>query len=199
MAQMTAAQYRKILRDSIVELAVLDGQDAKTVKASMTPLAGLDIGDLKKRQSGLRDALDRKGVEWRNPEQEEKIRATLLDEVERLANAGGHDGAAKRGHAEQMSIAELRKLIAATRDFMERKARRLRREAGRVATSPVREVYKPGKATPDQVAEIMRLLKRRKADGEGGGFMVGPTDPDGVQDMSQEDASGYIDSLRGEY
>ncbi|MFJ5926531.1 hypothetical protein ACIQF6_28410 [Kitasatospora sp. NPDC092948] len=50
-------------------------------------------------------------------------------------------------------------------------------------------------ATVDQVREIHRLL----ALGVGGGYCPGPTDTEGIQNLSQDTASEYINSLRGDY
>ncbi|MFE6745892.1 hypothetical protein ACFVGM_08585 [Kitasatospora purpeofusca] len=54
-------------------------------------------------------------------------------------------------------------------------------------------------ATELQVDEIMRLLGERARSGEGGGFFIGPTDFEGVKNMTSANASTYITSLRGEY
>lgn len=54
-------------------------------------------------------------------------------------------------------------------------------------------------ATDAQVDHIVRLLHRRARNGEGGGFMVGPTVRDKIAKMSKRDASSYIDSLTSNY
>lgn len=54
-------------------------------------------------------------------------------------------------------------------------------------------------ATPRQVDYIMDLLMKRREEGIGGGFFLGPTDREGVANLSTEDASTYIDSLTGNY
>lgn len=54
-------------------------------------------------------------------------------------------------------------------------------------------------ATPRQVDYILQLLAYRERTGEGGGFMYGPTDRAGVEEMSKADASMYITSLKGDY
>lgn len=54
-------------------------------------------------------------------------------------------------------------------------------------------------ATPRQISYILRLLSEREYSGEGGGFFMGPTDPDQVAELSKREASNYIDSLTGRY
>jgi hypothetical protein len=54
-------------------------------------------------------------------------------------------------------------------------------------------------ATPRQVDYIMSLLDRRERNGDGGGFMYGPTDRAGVERMTRAEASLYITSLKEEY
>lgn len=55
------------------------------------------------------------------------------------------------------------------------------------------------RATERQVEYILKLLAARERQGEGGGFMAGPTDRAGIERMSAADASMYIDSLKGNY
>ena len=54
-------------------------------------------------------------------------------------------------------------------------------------------------ATPRQVGYILRLLAQRERNGDGGGFMTGPTDRTGVERMTRADASLYITSLKEDY
>ncbi|MFI8201112.1 hypothetical protein ACIF6K_32070 [Streptomyces sp. NPDC085942] len=56
-----------------------------------------------------------------------------------------------------------------------------------------------GLATDRQVEYILSLLAARRRSGEGGGFMFGPTDRAGIAQLTREDASSYIDSLKGTY
>lgn len=62
------------------------------------------------------------------------------------------------------------------------------------------EVAAHGHATPDQVNEIMRLLRQRGGDPMAlGGWMSGPTGRADVRRMSSLDAQRYIDSMNGDY
>lgn len=54
-------------------------------------------------------------------------------------------------------------------------------------------------ATPRQVSYILSLLAARQRNGDGGGFMTGPTDRAGIEQMTRREASTYIDSLRENY
>lgn len=63
------------------------------------------------------------------------------------------------------------------------------------AAAPVVSATVRGTITDAQADMITNLL----ADGEGGGFFSGPTDPAGIMALSREDASLYITSLKGEY
>ncbi|MEU3978365.1 hypothetical protein [Streptomyces bacillaris] len=56
-----------------------------------------------------------------------------------------------------------------------------------------------GLATPRQVEYILGLLAERGRSGEGGGFMTGPTDRAGIEKLTSDAASRYIDSLKGTY
>lgn len=71
-------------------------------------------------------------------------------------------------------------------------------QAHRQELADMATVHGP-RATPKQVDYIMTLLAARARLGEGGGFMTGPTDRAGVERMAREDASAYINSLKGEY
>lgn len=54
-------------------------------------------------------------------------------------------------------------------------------------------------ATPRQVEYIIDLLNRRRAAGDGGGFMAGPTDRAGIAQLTRSQASTYITSLKEAY
>lgn len=54
-------------------------------------------------------------------------------------------------------------------------------------------------ATPRQVDYILSLLAGRRRDGDTSGFMTGPTDRAGIEQMTRSEASTYIDSLKGAY
>ena len=56
-----------------------------------------------------------------------------------------------------------------------------------------------GGATTRQIDYITRILDTRRRNGDGGGFMTGPTDRDGIARLSQAQASTYIDSLTEQY
>lgn len=71
-------------------------------------------------------------------------------------------------------------------------------KAHREELADLRLLHGP-RATERQVEYILRLLAARERQGEGGGFMAGPTDRAGIERMSAADASAYIDSLKGNY
>lgn len=56
-----------------------------------------------------------------------------------------------------------------------------------------------GLATPAQVDYILDLLAQRRRTGDDSGFMTGPTDRAGIEQLTYNTASAYIDSLRGTY
>lgn len=194
--RMTQGAYTKILKAELVRLHMLDGKTEKEAKALARPQASID--DLKARNTELRKALRRKGVDYRTEEQkraDDTEKNTLLDEVQQLAVAGGHDGAAKRAAASKMSKTELRKFVADVKDYQRRQ--KAQREApSRAAFQAVED---NSLATPRQVGYIVALLRERAKSGEGGGFMVGPTETAEIRKMSKRDASAYINSLRGDY
>lgn len=56
-----------------------------------------------------------------------------------------------------------------------------------------------GKATDRQIDYILQLIAARKFRGDQGGFMAGPTDRPGIMQLTQAEASAYIDSLKEQY
>ncbi|MET8661665.1 hypothetical protein [Streptomyces griseus] len=56
-----------------------------------------------------------------------------------------------------------------------------------------------GLATDRQVELILSLLSERRRTGDGGGFQTGPVDRPGIEKLTREQASTYIDSLKGAY
>lgn len=62
-----------------------------------------------------------------------------------------------------------------------------------------RERATQGLATDRQISYILDLLARRRRNGDGGGFMIGPTDRAGIAAMTRQDASAYINSLTEDY
>lgn len=199
--RMTKGQYTKLLKDEQVRLHLLDGKTEKEAKAAARPAATID--ELKARNADLRRKLVAAGVDHRTDEQrnaDDAAKVSLLDEVERLASAGGHDGAAKRAGAAKMTVPELRKFVADVKEYQRRqasKAQAARESAAESAAWAIRAAKSP--ATSRQVDYIMNLLARRARSGEGGGFMTGPTSRAEVRKMSQGDASAYITSLTGDY
>jgi len=199
--RMTKGQYTKILKDEHVRLQMLDGKTEKEARALARPAASID--ELKERNKALRGELRAAGVDHRTEEQRDADDAEkigLLDEVERLAVAGGHDGPAKRAAATKMTAPELRKFIQDTKDYQRRQAERARAEReGAAAEAAWREQQTKVRASDRQVDYIMNLLARRRRNGDGGGFFSGPTDRAGVAKLSRADASAYIDSLTDNY
>jgi hypothetical protein len=200
-SRMTSGQYTKILKDEHVRLQLLNGKTEKEAKAAARPKATID--ELKARNTELRKALRVKGVDHRTEEQrraDDVEKNTLLDEVEKLAAAGGHDGAAKRAAAAKMSRTELRKFVGDVKDFQRRqKAKKDAEKRGAAAESAFRAAEDNSRATPRQVGYIVALLRQRARSGDGGGFMVGPTETDEIRKMSKSDASAYINSLTDNY
>ncbi|MUN41389.1 helix-turn-helix domain-containing protein [Actinomadura litoris] len=97
-----------------------------------------------------------------------------------------HDkGAEKRiaEHAEKQAIAAAEQEV---RQAREAQLAELRRQKGQLAT-------------PRQVDYILDLLEQRRISGEGGGFYLGPADRAAIEEMSKNEASVYITSLKGEY
>jgi len=199
--RMTKGQYTKILKDEHVRLQMLDGKTEKEARALARPAASID--ELKERNKALRGKLRDAGVDHRTEEQrrtDDAEKNGLLDEVERLAVAGGHDGPAKRAAAAKMTPPQLRKFIQDTKDYQRRRAERARAEKeGAAAEIAWREQQTKLPARDRQVDYIMNLLARRRRNGDGGGFFNGPTDRAGVAKLSQADASAYIDSLTENY
>lgn len=201
-SRMTRGDYTRLLKDEHVRLLMLDGMLERDAKAAARPKATID--ELKERNKQLRNTLRAKGIDYRTDEQrraDDDEKNQLLDEVERLAVAGGHDGPSKRAGAAKMTTPELKKFITDVKNFQARQADRARvAREGAVARAAREEARnRPGTAQPRQVDYIMDLLARRRRSGEGGGFMVGPTDRAGVARMSEADASAYISSLTGDY
>ncbi|MFI9018706.1 hypothetical protein ACIGZI_32200 [Streptomyces griseus] len=56
-----------------------------------------------------------------------------------------------------------------------------------------------GLATDRQVDFILSLLAERRRSGEGGGFYGGPADRAGIEKLTRDQASTYINSLKGTY
>ncbi|MFI6143558.1 hypothetical protein ACIBCC_35880 [Streptomyces griseus] len=56
-----------------------------------------------------------------------------------------------------------------------------------------------GLATDRQVELILSLLSERRRTGDGSGFQTGPADRPGIEKLTREQASTYIDSLKGAY
>lgn len=86
-------------------------------------------------------------------------------------------------HAEKKAIAEAEREV---REAREAQLAELRRTKGQLAT-------------PRQVDYILNLLEQRRISGEGGGFYSGPTDRAGIEELSKNEASVYITSLKGDY
>lgn len=200
-SRMTKGQYTRLLKDEHIRLSMLGGKSEKEAKAAARPAATID--DLKARNAELRNQLRLQGVDYRTDEQrrtDDVEKTTLLDEVERLATAGGHDGAGKRAAAARMTVPELRKFVTDVRQFQKRQAEK--KEAARAGAAAQaafdrRQATLP--ATGRQIDYILTLLTRRARSGEGGGFFTGPTDRAGIAKLSQADASAYINSLTGNY
>lgn len=199
--RMTKGQYTKLLKDENIRLHILDGKTEKEGKALARPAATID--ELKARNTELRRALRGKGVDYRTDEQrrtDDAEKNALLDEVQRLAVAGGHDGAAKRDGAAKMTVPELKKFIADVKNYQSRQVERARAaQEGAAAQREFERRQATLTATDRQVDYILNLLSRRRRSGEGGGFFSGPTDRAGIAKLSRADASAYIDSLRGDY
>ncbi|GAA0738717.1 hypothetical protein Drose_04240 [Dactylosporangium roseum] len=199
--RMTKGQYTKLLKEEHVRLQVLDGRSEKEAKAAARPAATID--DLKARNVELRNRLRAKGIDYRTDEQkraDDAEKVSLLDEVERLAVAGGYDGPAKRAAAARMTAPELRKFIADTKQYQQRQAEKARAaREGAAAQAAFEQRQATLTATPRQVDYILNLLARRRRSGDGGGFFSGPTDRAGIAKLSRADASAYINSLTGNY
>lgn len=189
--RMTSGQYTKILKDEHVRLQLLDGKSEKEAKAAARPKATID--ELKSRNTALRKALRAKGVDHRTEEQrraDDVEKNTLLDEVEQLATAGGHDGAAKRAAAAKMSRTELRKFVGDVKDYQRRQKAKM--DAGSGDAFQAAEAA--SRAAPRQVGYIKGLLRQLA---KSGGSVSGPTETAEIRKMSKRDASAYIKRLEG--
>jgi hypothetical protein len=198
--RMTKGQYTKILKDEHVRLQMLDGMTEREAKAAARPTATIDA--LKERNKALRAKLRAAGVDHRTEEQrnsDDSEKTRLLDEVQRLAEAGGHDGVAKRAAAAKMTAPELQKFVKDVQDFQNRKAQQAKQAATARQDAAAHEEYERQRrsrpATDRQVSYIMNLLKNHG----GGGFFNGPKDFAGVKKLTQGEASMYIDSLTDNY
>lgn len=194
--RMTEAQYTNILKAENARLHRLDGTSGNQTNAS--------IDELKERNTALRKALRAKGVDYRTEEQkrdddEEKNR--LLDEVEQLAVAGGHDGPAKRAGASKMSKRELASFVADAKEFQRRRNAKQDAEGkGSAAVSAFKAAEDKSRATPRQVGYIKGLLRERGLSGDGGGPKGGPTSTEDIRKLSNAEARAYINRLlRGDY
>src|SRR5205085_1046104 len=68
------------------------------------------------------------------------------------------------------------------------------------ADQAVRDAKSPrGSVSDAQVALIHKLLIKKIRSGTNDGFMTGPTTHSGILSLSREQASAYINSLRGDY
>lgn len=199
--RMTKSDYTRLLKAEHVRLQILGGKTEREAKAAARPAATID--QLKERNRSLRSKLQTSGVDHRTAEQratDDAEKSALLDEVQRLASAGGHDGAAKRAAASKMTAPELRKFVADVKEYQRRQERQTRAAQDGAAAQAAHERSRASApASPRQVDYIMTLLSRRRRSGQGGGFFAGPTDRAGLAKLSQADASAYIDSLRDEY
>lgn len=198
--RMTKGQYTKILKDEHIRLQILDGKSEKEAKALARPAATID--ELKNRNRDLRNRLRAKGVDHRTEEQrntDDAEKNQLLDEVQRLASAGGHDGAAKRAAASKMTVPELRKFVRDVTDYQKQQAEKEKQARIASQDAAAREEYERQRlsrpATDRQVDYIMNLLSRHA----GGGFFNGPKDRAGVKKLTQGEASAYINSLTDNY
>lgn len=63
----------------------------------------------------------------------------------------------------------------------------------------IRTAAEKAPAGTPQVDYILDLLAQRHRDGDDSGFMRGPTDRAGLEQLTRDEASAYIDSLRGTY
>jgi hypothetical protein len=196
-SRMTKGEYTKLLKAEHVRLQILAGMSEREAKAAARPAATID--QLKARNAALRQQLRAQGIDHRTEEQrntDDAAKAALLDEVEQLAAAGGHDGPAKRAAAARMSVPELRKFVADAKAYQARQAQKQRWAAESAAVRRDRERERASRpAQPRQVDYILGLLRNHA----GGGFFVGPTDRAGISRLTQQEASAYIDSLTDNY
>ncbi|MFJ6215072.1 hypothetical protein ACIQGZ_17310 [Streptomyces sp. NPDC092296] len=118
-------------------------------------------------------------------------RNEVLDELAHLAACLGHDPEAKRAAAERLTDEQIVRMIRDSRTWARRHGIDVRTE----------DEKNPGRrpATPRQVAHILQLLAHRARNGDGAGFMTGPTGRAGIEAMTVDEASTYIDSLEENY
>lgn len=198
-ARMTQAQYTSLLADEFVRLSMLRGTSEQDARKQAGPNPSID--DLKERNTVLRAKLRQKGVDYRTEEQkrtDDAEKNKLLDEVERLANEAGHDGAAKRAGASKMSKRELAAFVADANEFQRRrKAKQDAEGKGSSAVAAFKAAEDKSRATPRQVGYIKGLLRER---GLSEGGAPGPTASEDIRKLSNAEARAYINRLlRGDY
>jgi len=198
--RMTKAQYTQLLKDENLRLSLLRGMSEKDAKANAGADASID--DLKKSNASLRARLRNKGIDYRTEEQrntDDAEKNRLLDEVERLAVASGHDGPAKRAGASKMSRRELASFVADAQDFQERrKAKQNAESKGSAAVAAFKAAEDKSRASKRQVGYIKGLLRQRAS--SGGEPVDGPTSTEDIQKLSNAEARAYINKLlRGDY
>jgi hypothetical protein len=198
--RMTSAQYTQLLKDENLRLSLLRGMSEKDAKAQTGPDASID--DLKKSNASLRARLRSKGIDYRTEEQrntDDAEKNRLLDEVERLAVASGHDGPAKRAGASKMSRRELASFVADAQEFQERRDAKQNAESrGSAAVAAFKAAEDKSRASKRQVGYIKGLLRQRAS--SGGDPVDGPTSTEDIQKLSNAEARAYINRLlRGDY
>ncbi|MFI2577687.1 hypothetical protein ACH5AJ_36440 [Streptomyces rochei] len=163
---------------------IADARAAGITDAQLVHLAGYDIADIE-YMSGRKASQLSMAITTRAHQRKERDAA--LTELLRLAVLAGHNPDVIAVKVAAKTIDEINQLITASTAYLHGKG---------INTRPAQPA-RP--ATTRQVNHIMTLLDRRARSGDGGGFMTGPTTRAGVEGLTAEEASTYIDSLTETY
>jgi|SRR5690554_2276002 len=134
-------------------------------------------------------------------------RQQVIDRVVHLAGLDGRDQQVVRTNAQTFPTAQLEQIAAEADAKLRRKGIDTRTPAERQADAEYAEARASSPATDRQVAYLVKLLGRSRRSGEGGGFIStqglytadGGVNLDALRQLTVQQASNLIDSLKGGY